>query len=216
MQEQSTPLRFDARRHQYFLDGEPVPSVTQILGIIRKPGLEKWRGSVGNTEADRLKRQAADHGTQVHKACELVAKGQDTLIAYPAGIIEPAEAFYSWFNANVRRVLASEAQLYNRLQRYAGTVDLVVELLDGTIAVADIKTGRKLGPEVGLQLAAYHAAMPSAELDLPQDAPVQRIAIHLPRDRPGHLEIVEYRDVTGNWRAFLAAKRLYDLFGGER
>ena len=47
-------------RH-YKIDGERYPSVTTILGTtLANPGLAQWRGHVGNTEADRVMREAAE------------------------------------------------------------------------------------------------------------------------------------------------------------
>lgn len=42
---------FDAAKHKYWIDGEPVPSVTQILGIIDKSGPLSWWGMTVGVEA---------------------------------------------------------------------------------------------------------------------------------------------------------------------
>lgn len=54
-------ITFDAARHRYTLDGEPVPSVTQILGIIDKSGPLSWWGqSVGVQGVCTLRSQLGD------------------------------------------------------------------------------------------------------------------------------------------------------------
>ena len=40
-------VTFDPERHKYEIDGKPVPSVTQILGVLDKPGLPWWGMRVG-------------------------------------------------------------------------------------------------------------------------------------------------------------------------
>ena len=44
-------------RH-YEVDGKLYPSVTTILSIIRKPYLERWRGEIGNDDADFIMEEA--------------------------------------------------------------------------------------------------------------------------------------------------------------
>lgn len=53
-------------------DGTIAPSVTTVLGIIRQPFLEEWRGRVGNANAERIVREACDIGDAVHAALEQV------------------------------------------------------------------------------------------------------------------------------------------------
>ena len=53
-------------------DGSEIylPSVTTILGAVSKGDfLEKWRGDIGNREADLRMNEAGDRGSRVHHAC---------------------------------------------------------------------------------------------------------------------------------------------------
>lgn len=45
-----------------------IPSVTTKLGIIDKPQLSRWRGDIGNREADSRMYEAAEKGTRIHWA----------------------------------------------------------------------------------------------------------------------------------------------------
>lgn len=45
-----------------------LPSVTTKLGIIDKPQLARWRGDLGNREADARMYEAAEKGTRIHWA----------------------------------------------------------------------------------------------------------------------------------------------------
>ena len=45
-----------------------IPSVTTKLGIVSQPFLAKWRGDIGNREADYRMREAQDKGSRIHHA----------------------------------------------------------------------------------------------------------------------------------------------------
>src|SRR6185503_8263046 len=51
------------------------PSVTTKLGVIDKPFLAKWRGDIGNREADMRSYEAANKGKRIHWAWEVILKG---------------------------------------------------------------------------------------------------------------------------------------------
>lgn len=190
-------LTFDEKRHAYSLDGERLPSVTQILGAIRKPFLETWRGRLGNAECDRISRESADWGTAVHAACEAFATGDADLTG------APGEPYQTWFRANVRRVIGAELRVASATHRYAGTIDLVAELLDGATVVVDLKTGTTVGDDVPMQLEAYRRAL----LEQEGIEASRRIVVHLPREKPGELNVIEYptEGHLDDWRCFLAA-----------
>jgi hypothetical protein len=93
------PLTFNEPRHMYFWGGQPVPSVTTIIGRLDKPGLVWWaaeeavkhlRAAWGRNKAvlhdatiwedarkahDRIKRSAGDIGTVLHDVAEAVQRG---------------------------------------------------------------------------------------------------------------------------------------------
>lgn len=52
-----------------------IPSVTTKLGIIDKPNLARWRGDLGNREADFRMYEAANKGKRIHWAYEVALKG---------------------------------------------------------------------------------------------------------------------------------------------
>lgn len=62
--------RVEENRQTYF-----IPSVTTRLGIIKKEGLDKWRGDIGNREADLRMNEAANRGKRIHWAYEIFLKG---------------------------------------------------------------------------------------------------------------------------------------------
>jgi len=50
--------------------GMVLPSVTTVLGVQDKSGLDAWRKRVGDAEANRVMNQAAVRGTAVHQLAE--------------------------------------------------------------------------------------------------------------------------------------------------
>lgn len=52
-----------------------IPSVTTKLGVIDKPQLARWRGDLGNREADMRSYEAAQKGTRIHWAYAVALKG---------------------------------------------------------------------------------------------------------------------------------------------
>jgi hypothetical protein len=138
-------LLFDPAAHVYTLDHKPIPSVTQILKATGLTG--HYRGTAGR-----------DRGSRVHEATELY----DVL-----GVIgDGPEAGYTraWakFKADhVSEIVASEQAVFNEPLWYAGTLDRIVRLKDGKLAILDIKTGAKADWHK-LQLAAYELCWPDA------------------------------------------------------
>lgn len=57
-----------------------LPSVTTILGAVAKPALARWRGDIGNREADLRSQEAMDKGTNIHHACEMYMRGGAVLL----------------------------------------------------------------------------------------------------------------------------------------
>lgn len=201
-----TGLTFDPRRHVYLLDGQRVPSVTQILDCISKPFLVEWYGRLGTIEAKRQAREAADHGTAVHAACEGLALGH-SVSGYPPGVVPFVETYAKWFGANVRRVIHVEVILGSRAFQYAGCADLVAELTDGSLAVIDLKTSAGVDETFGAQLSAYAHALKEQE----GLAVERRLVVRMPRKEPGKLDVHEFTS-PDDWRAFLAASILFERY----
>jgi hypothetical protein len=184
--------------HYRLADGTMAVRVSTITALLRKPSLEAWRGRVGNEAADEAMRHGAAFGTRLHEA--LYAFAADPAAGGWAARLAPdlepfAEAFLAWWWANVRTVYGAERFVIHQALGYAGTTDLVAELADGTLAVADWKSGKgwprnqpQPDPAWRLQTAAYAAAF-QAETGL---AVTRRLVVHLPRDQYGALFTHEF------------------------
>ncbi len=105
-------------------------------------------------EAMLTRDEAASKGIAVHEAASIFLDPKDA-----APEVAPyLRSYYDWMNAMDVSVLFSEKQVFNLTLGYAGSVDLVIEVPDGSkraTVVADIKTGKGLYADHALQLIAY-------------------------------------------------------------
>ena len=125
-------ITFNEELHEYRLDGERVPSVTELI----RP-LTTAQYNAINPEVLRI---AAERGTEVHEACEAIDYGLEPE--------DPAPDTWGFIEA-YNQFLYDHAVEYYGIEEmgacrdfpidYAGTVDRW-GLVDGELAVVDIKT----------------------------------------------------------------------------
>lgn len=123
--------------------GEKFPSVTTVLGVQDKSGLEAWKKRVGEEEAKKISTQAANRGSDVHLVAEnyinnLVdyGKGRMPINVMTFNTLKPI------LDERVDNIYFQEAPLYSRKIKTAGRVDLIAEF-DGKLSIIDFKTSRK-------------------------------------------------------------------------
>ena len=135
-------LDFEEDTHTYYVNGEKVDSVTQILKKL-------FPNKYSDIDPEVLKR-AAERGTQVHKAIEAFCNGFDD------GSDEVKD--FDFLRKHYGFV-PIECELPIILdfgeKTYAGRIDLLFKM-DGVIALADIKTTSTLDKDyLGYQLNLY-------------------------------------------------------------
>lgn len=158
-------------------NGDLVPSVTNVIGILDKPALPRWsarvvaeqawalRGSLANLEEaeaiDLLKgspwrssTRSANRGTSIHDLLDRRTRGEDGFelqgeaAAYVAGV----DAFLRDHD-----VVPWQTEVTMFGDGYAGTADFI-GTLDGVPVLLDYKTGKNGPyPEVALQITALRA-----------------------------------------------------------
>lgn len=95
----------------------------------------------------------ANKGTVVHNAVDAYLDGMPTvdldenLLPYITGAL-------AFLQDHARRVVHHEAVVYNLKYDYAGRVDAICDMVGGSLAIVDWKTG-KVGSDMALQLNAY-------------------------------------------------------------
>jgi hypothetical protein len=121
-------------------------------GVISNSNLTNILETIGELNNKALK-EAGFIGTDFHNIAENIGKG----IALPE-IKEPrvkewVDLFNTWLGENVKRFIETEKDVYT--DRYCGTLDALVELKDGRIALLDYKTSKYIYDTHHLQVAAY-------------------------------------------------------------
>lgn len=181
--------------HEYFYNGEKMPSVTQVL----KPLFDF--SCVG----DEVLEVARQRGQIVHKLCEL--DDRDDL---DPDSVDPALQPYldAWRNFRrdthftPRRI---EHRLINPQYRYAGTEDregTLSDTLKHMVDLIDIKTSALLGPEVGPQLAGYENARAADEPPI-----YRRLAVQLKKNGKYHIELYPDRS---DFAVFLSCLQIHN------
>lgn len=176
---------------RFYLDDEEMPhySVTEILdgALPKQHALMPWAAaeaamcavrhydSIGRslergytsavirfikTAYERKRDKAADLGSLIHRATECWLTEQP-MPPWPAECDPYMDAFVDFLITEEPVVVAAEMTVFNRTQRYAGRLDLILRLpnLHNITVLVDTKTGKNVyGDQVALQLAAYRHA----------------------------------------------------------
>jgi hypothetical protein len=177
-------LVFYDKTHRYKLDGEWVPGVTTILGVLNKPALPKWAAtSVAEYVADNREavehlytagrgpmvaalkempwqtaRDAAGRGTRLHDIAEQIINGAEVDVTDElVPVVENAIRFMEdW---DITPILV-EAPVASRQHKYAGKLDLLASYTHPLTRAAgtgifDWKSGKRIYSEACFQLNAY-------------------------------------------------------------
>jgi len=204
---------FDEDHHQYRLDGCVIPSVTQVLSVLKSDAFK-------DVPLDVLE-AAGRRGTAVHKALENLDLGKKATVPAKrtvaktwreedrieidrklqldlSGYVDAARKFMV---ASMMKTIARERKGYHPTYFYAGTTDYIGKLGCRSLAIVDWKTGI-ITPLVPLQLAAY-AYM------LKDPLQYRRIAVKLSYD--GTYKVHEYpaTEIKRDFSVFLAALTCY-------
>ncbi len=153
---------FDEHYYLVLKNNEEVfyPSVTTILQVTPKPHLHRWRGNVGNEEADRKKHEGQERGRNVHDACETLSKG-GVVKLHQGKYIVTLEEFYELKKQHGNNVvilfdqfqylqafrfkrfleevnpeqITTEQTVFSHKHRYAGTLDYKFFLRAGKYSI---------------------------------------------------------------------------------
>ena len=124
----------------YDIDGQNYPSVTSILGIRKKEGLQKWRDSIGEDVANWEMNRAARRGKSFHKLVEQYLNNETPSIrdVLPLGLFRLAKPYIDQIN-NIRLL---EKIMVSPKLTIAGQVDCVAEY-NGKLSVIAFKSANK-------------------------------------------------------------------------
>lgn len=169
----------DKKQPTYYLPPDPaagrdkkkrVPSVTTVLNLRSKPALDAWKAKNWKEGMDpkEVAALAALRGKIVHAFVESYVTGKQIefppMAVHPLTAMEVAEieaycaefrTLWDGFVAAGGSLFQSEIVLTSSEYSYGGTIDLIVRLPNGKLAIWDIKTGKDCYPEQRSQVAAY-------------------------------------------------------------
>jgi hypothetical protein len=148
-------LKFEPDQHKYFVDGIPIPSVTQILL------------DMGFIHPEFFTEGAAERGTLVHETTAGIELGY--IDEFPEEISD-YQLSYSRFIYDTKEFTNIEKQMYNPEMWYAGTIDRIVNTREEII---DIKTGDSIRWH-RLQLAGYACMFDDPEQIIRKCAHIRR------------------------------------------
>ena len=217
------------REYVNFRTGEIAPSITTVLKMLAKPQVEDWKIRMAADHANlnwdemsewhpvrRKEAMTGAHqaysdekaalGTLVHEVCEKCVKGIPVNVPK---IASPYMAQFARFLMEKQPVFTeAEVTVWSRGLEYAGTADAIAEI-GGETWLIDIKTGKGIYPEHGLQLAALKYADFIIRPDCSEE-PIPQIdhlaVLHL---RPRSWKLVKIREEEECFRAFRATRDLY-------
>jgi len=188
-------LTFDETSHIYRLDGDVIPSVSEIMTPL---STAKYKGI-----SDRTLNNAANKGSAVHDAIEFWIKyGVVDIEKEHAGYFN---AFLRWWEKEKPVVIGSENRVYHPILQYGGTVDLYCLTGQSEPTLVDYKCTYQLSEMTcRVQLEAYSQALASHDLPV-----MKKNILHLKKD-----ETYEYRPFLAKdpvaWRVFGNLKGVYD------
>lgn len=147
-------LIFFDEGHEYQVDGEVVPSVSEITRFISR----EVYGDVVQFRLDH----AADRGHKVHKACEQLDRFNSVEVTTD---IEPYVRAYIQFRKDVKPQWSKiEHAMHSPALGFAGTIDRYGSMTEKRVIV-DIKSSYKVEkPMVTAQLNAYDILCEENEL----------------------------------------------------
>lgn len=193
-------------------NGDRVPGVTTILGVMDKPALVKWANNLGLQGIDSAKYVdgLARIGTLAHYIIECYLKKQDVDYSdYTENEITAAEnsvlKFFRWLESNNFEVIASELQLVSDKYNYGGTIDCICKL-NGKVTLLDFKTCKGCYSEHHTQAVAYKLLAEEFDYKI-DDIRILRIG----RDDDEGFEEITVGKIDAHERRFHICRELYEV-----
>jgi hypothetical protein len=133
----------DKKRYYMTPEGNIYPSMTTVLGDLKKDVIIAWRKRVGEAEANRISTQAARRGTSVHLMCEDYINNLDTYKnRRMPNEIEMFNSIKPILDERITDVHTQELAMWSNHLGVAGRVDCIAKF-DGILSIIDFKTSSK-------------------------------------------------------------------------
>jgi genome maintenance exonuclease 1 len=140
----------DGKRYYVTPSGQRLPSVTTVVGAMKKKEIMAWRRKVGEVEANRISKLATGRGNRVHSLAEKYLMNES--IEWKKEMPDAIEMFQSIVPefSKINNIHYMEQALWSEKIGLAGRVDLIAEW-EGKLSVIDFKTSKRLKTEDKIQ-----------------------------------------------------------------
>ena len=140
----------DGKRYYVTPSGQRLPSVTTVVGAMKKKEIMSWRRKVGEAEANRISKLATGRGNRVHSLAEKYLLNET--IEWKKEMPDAVEMFQSIAPhfAKIDNIHYMEQSMWSERIGLAGRVDLIAEW-EGKLSVIDFKTSKRLKTEDKIQ-----------------------------------------------------------------
>lgn len=136
-------VELDGKRHYITPSGNYYPSITTVLSLQSKAGIDRWKKRIGEKEAEKQSYQASVRGTYMHYIIEDYLKNDYNPLKYSE---HPLSQFlFGICKQDINRINnihAQEIPLYSDKLKIAGRCDCIAEF-DGILSIIDFKTSKK-------------------------------------------------------------------------
>lgn len=156
-----TQTKTKVHTRYYSNQGDGLPGVTTVLGVLAKPALILWANRLGlqGIDSSKFRDKMADVGTITHKMIlAYLTKDLLDLTEYSQQDISTAEncmlSFLEWEKSHKLAPIILETPMSSDVYGYGGTPDFI-GLVNGRLEIIDFKTGKGIFAESLYQLAAY-------------------------------------------------------------
>lgn len=225
----SNNIAYDARKHQYKLDGITCAGVSTIAEYRPAPFLKFWAAKEAvNYLADkqeiiknlspkeyaellqeakkahiRKSDTALEIGTAAHDWADKHIHGEDLPITKE--IENCVKAFLDFEKKHKLQWICTEKIVVNRPHLVAGRLDSLA-FVDGALSLVDLKTSSRVSESYYLQTAGY--ALCLQDMGIPVE---RRIILRLPKVKDEEFEAVEVdTPLAADTKAFLAQRYAYE------
>lgn len=191
----------------YEINEKVYTRVTSALNIISSNAIEKIIKYRGKNYFDEMMDEKAKKGKKFHRLTEKMEMGKlkiTELSGIKYGDTEMYQMliqYQQWCKTMIKNVLYTEKTFFNDSYMYAGTLDLIAELHDGSIAVIDKKTSSGIFPSHILQTAAYFELAKGNGIK-----PKKRIVVQISKDK---INAKVLQNQSRDYHLFLNALSLY-------
>jgi genome maintenance exonuclease 1 len=170
----------DGKRYYTTPSGKRLPSVTTVVGAMKKQAIMEWRNRVGEVEANRISKLATGRGNRVHDLAERYLKNEK--IDWVREMPDSVEMFRTLIPHlhRINNIHYIEQALWSEQIGLAGRVDLIAEW-DGVLSVIDFKTSKKIKKKEDIQdyfaQCTAYAGMYEEHVSVPVDQIVIVMAV---------------------------------------